>query len=108
MDAGHEGMTGRPTAFGMNCEMTSACCILFHAESQTKQNKPEAPRCLHYSVCPSKGPSSTRNPFARSSRIDFIFHSNCSSMSCKRLRGDAGLGIQSRSALKNADKGTFC
>src|SRR5580700_450697 len=57
MDAGHEGMTGRPTAFGMNCEMTSACWILFHAESQTKQNKPEVPRCLHYSTCASKGPS---------------------------------------------------
>jgi hypothetical protein len=39
MDAGRERMTGRAMAFRLNRRATSACWILFLAESQTKHNQ---------------------------------------------------------------------
>src|SRR5271156_5537873 len=39
LDAGHEGMTRRAMMFGTDRGATSACRILSHVESRTKQNK---------------------------------------------------------------------
>jgi hypothetical protein len=43
MDAGHEGMTRRAMMFGTDRGATSACRILSHLESRTKQN-PQQPK----------------------------------------------------------------
>jgi hypothetical protein len=42
IDAGHERMTGRAMAFGMNRGATSACRILFQPDSWAKQNQPRS------------------------------------------------------------------